>query len=107
MQNPGIHKTNWIQICILTSSLGLQLHNEFFKVLLGSREDGNNSGLCPSPDEECQKISQKKNNAKSCKRTKSAAEPTEGRDLHNHKSTEGFRQKRGFGLSDTRWMEFG
>ena len=38
---------------------------------------------------------------------KSAAEPTEGRDLLNHKSAEGFRQKRGFGLSDTRWMEFG
>ena len=49
------HKTNWIQICILTSSLELELHNEFFKVLLGSREDGNNSGLCHSPDEECQK----------------------------------------------------
>jgi len=37
---------------------------------------------------------------------KNAAEPTEGRDLHNHKSTEGFREKRGFGLSDTGWMEF-
>ena len=53
------------------------------------------------------KKSQKKNNAKSCKRTKNAAEATEGRDLHNHKSTEGFREKRGFGLSDTGWMEFG